>query len=60
MQPKQPKLVKFGVVSEHEDGRLIFSGFHVEMNGASGLEITLLSLVIKRLEKELAEAYGNE
>ncbi len=52
------QLMKFGTIREVDNGVIELDGFHVDMNGTDEwVSISLLSLVIKRLEAELAELH---
>lgn len=50
------KIIKFGTITQDEDGDLVFQNFHIDANHEyeTGQE-AILQLVIKRLENELAQ-----
>lgn len=53
------KLIKFGSITENEDGRLVLSGFHADGEHTSlNAQQTLLLLIINRLLLELQEGFN--
>lgn len=53
-------IIRFGRISENEDGVLVFEDFHIKGNLQFDMAETLLRAVINRLEKELEEHRGNK